>query len=233
MSSDDIKDAISRLKAGEDAPNFANSRDYDVLLDDGVRLAPKKVFGLALERALGIKTKPVNFSAGWGQPCFVLIEAAGFAIVPKNSSNAASRAVAEKISDAVPPPPEDVVFIEGDRRMAKHFRVERSRDAKAPKLKRQQVLEMHDRLICERCESDQLDRYHPAIVDRIFEIHHKVPLGSVDEAQEVRLQDLECLCASCHRAVHRAMALGLELPDAASIKALQASKAKHESSSDG
>ena len=47
--------AVSRLVSGEDASNFSASTDYDVLLEDGTRLAPKKVFGLALEDALGIE----------------------------------------------------------------------------------------------------------------------------------------------------------------------------------
>src|SRR5690606_37413164 len=72
-----IHRAVARLLAGEDAPNFADSRDYDLVAQDGTRLAPKKVFGLAIEEALGIKAYPGHFSAGWSQPAFPMLQAAG------------------------------------------------------------------------------------------------------------------------------------------------------------
>lgn len=87
-----IHRAVARLLAGEDAPNFAPSRDYDVLTEAGVPLAPKKVFGLALEEALGIDAYPGHFSAGWSQVCFELLEAAGLWIVPKAGSAPRPRA---------------------------------------------------------------------------------------------------------------------------------------------
>lgn len=62
-----------------------------MLTDDGIALAPKKVFGLALEEALGINTHPGHFSAGWNQVCFELLEAAGLWIVPKAGAGAAPR----------------------------------------------------------------------------------------------------------------------------------------------
>ena len=68
--------AVSRLLSGEDAPNFAPSRDFDLLAPGGDRLPPKKVFGLALENALGIEPFPGHFSAGIGTPCFQVLESA-------------------------------------------------------------------------------------------------------------------------------------------------------------
>ena len=58
VTSAHIHRAVARLLAGEDAPNFATSRDYFALTDDGVPLAPKKVFGLAPEEALGNRSLP-------------------------------------------------------------------------------------------------------------------------------------------------------------------------------
>lgn len=57
---------IRRMRSNEHAPNFSDPTDYDVLLDDGTRPAPKKVFGLALREALGIDALPEHFNAGWG-----------------------------------------------------------------------------------------------------------------------------------------------------------------------
>src|SRR5262245_10821363 len=42
-----VFNAIRRLLAGFTAHRFGKSTDYDVLLEDGTRLAPKAVFGLA------------------------------------------------------------------------------------------------------------------------------------------------------------------------------------------
>lgn len=209
VTTQDIINAVGRLSGGEDAPNFAKSRDYDVLLADGTRLAPKKVFGLALERALGIKAYPRHFHAGWGEPSFELIEAAGYVIVRKRTAPGGRR---NPIGSIVPPlAPEDLVFIEGDRRMADHFRVERRRDASAPRLKREEILRKHHRLICEHCGKDFRDEFGAEVAHGCFEIHHTIPLASIDESRETRLDELRCLCATCHRAVHRAMALGRQL----------------------
>ncbi len=63
-----VDEAVRQLLGGEDAPAFDASRDYDLIAPDGARLAPKKVFGLALERALGIAACPdqhLTLSWGW------------------------------------------------------------------------------------------------------------------------------------------------------------------------
>ena len=86
VTSDQIDQAVARLLAGDDAPNFAPSRDYDVIAPGNVRLAPKKVFGLALQEALGIEAFPGHFTAGYGNPCFELIEAAGYPIIAKTDT---------------------------------------------------------------------------------------------------------------------------------------------------
>lgn len=70
VNSDNVKSAVTRLLNGEDAPNFSDSTDYDVVASDGTLLAPKKVFGLALEEALGIEAYPKHFSADGTSPVF-------------------------------------------------------------------------------------------------------------------------------------------------------------------
>ncbi|EJZ22151.1 hypothetical protein NE852_23600 [Rhizobium sp. Pop5] len=95
-----IDRAVQKLLGGGDAPNFEPSRDYDAVTSEGIPLAPKKVFGLALEYALRIEAHPGHFSAGWGQICFEALEAAGLRIVPKN--NARERPKASPAALAIP-----------------------------------------------------------------------------------------------------------------------------------
>jgi hypothetical protein len=45
VRSSHVHRAVERMLAGEKAPNFANSRDYDLLTPGGHRFPPKKVFG--------------------------------------------------------------------------------------------------------------------------------------------------------------------------------------------
>ncbi|KQY31835.1 hypothetical protein [Rhizobium sp. Root483D2] len=64
VSIDQIERAVKILLDGGDAPNFSPSRDYDAMTTDGIPLAPKKVFGLALQEALGIEAFPAHTAPG-------------------------------------------------------------------------------------------------------------------------------------------------------------------------
>jgi hypothetical protein len=206
VTSRQIDNAVARLLAGEEAPNFWPSRDYDVVANDGARLAPKKVFALALGEALGTEIFPIHFSAGWGQPCFELIQAAGYRIIAKDALIATPEEVNAEFN-SVPPSNEDRTYIEGDRRMGAHLRVERRRDSRAARDKRVQMIQDHGRLLCERCEEDYIEQFGADVAAGCFEIHHTIPLASLDEARETRIGELRCLCATCHRATHREMSL--------------------------
>lgn len=219
VTSRQIDNAVARLLAGEEAPNFWPSRDYDVVTAAGARLAPKKVFALALEEALDTEIFPIHFSAGWGQPCFELIQAAGYRIIAKDASITTPEEVDAELS-SVPPSDEDRTYIEGDRRMAAHLRVERRRDSRAARDKRVQMIRDHGRLFCERCEGDYIEEFGADVANGCFEIHHTIPLGSLDEARETRIGELQCLCATCHRATHREMSLNKK-EHARSHRALQ------------
>lgn len=201
-----IRHAVDRLLAGEEAPNFTVSRDYDVLVPGGTRLAPKKVFGLAIEQALGIEAFPGHFSARWSQPCFDVIQQAGFAIVEKNTSSG----VETSNQTPHPPDPEEQSWAEGHARLAQHLRLERRRDGRAAAAKRSQVRSRHEGLLlCENpsCTVDWYALFPIAIAEAVFEIHHSVSVSSMGEGHQTRLDDLRCLCASCHRAEHRRLTL--------------------------
>lgn len=201
-----VRQAVDRLLAGEDAPNFSGSRDYDVVTSTGELLAPKKVFGLAIEQALGIEAFPAHFSAGWSQPCFEIIQAAGFAIVEKGGQGRAPKTAAQ----APPPEQEERSWAEGSPRLAEHLRTERTRSRQATAAKRSQMRSRNGgRLACENttCTTDWYAVFPLPQAEAVFEIHHRFLVSDMDPEHRTSLDDLACLCASCHRAEHRRLSL--------------------------
>lgn len=199
----DIHAAVLTLAQGGDAPNFADSRDYDLVTLGGLRFPPKKVFGLALERALGIEAFPAHFSAGWSQPSFELLQSAGYVIVPKGEPVAGDNAV---LSSCPPLPSEDEDrrWVEGHPKRVAHLRRERApglaRDKKAA------VLAARGKLACEECGFEPAAKHGPAFLDAGLDVHHKVPLADLPPGTETALGDLALLCATCHRIEHRKIA---------------------------
>ncbi|HEY8616286.1 HNH endonuclease [Phenylobacterium sp.] len=203
-----IRRAVDRLLAGEDALNFAPSRDYDVLLPTGERLAPKKVFGLAVEQALGIEAFPGHFKAGWSERCFSAILEAGYDIVAKATASAA--APTPPGGSETPSDPDEKRWAEGSPRLAQHLRNERQRSRTAVAAKRAEVRAENDgRLACENptCTADWYGIFPLAIAEAVFEVHHTILVSAMDQDHETSLGDLQCLCAACHRAEHRRLML--------------------------
>ncbi|AZO04337.1 hypothetical protein [Mesorhizobium sp. M2A.F.Ca.ET.043.02.1.1] len=185
-----IDEAVARLMRGEPHP-FYDSIEYDVLLPTGDRLPPKAVFGFALASVVGRPTKPTDFSAGWGQPCFSIIEEAGYPIVAKGES--------------FPPPDADQdderSWAEGDRRRVQHLRRERAPGLASAKKRR--FIEEHGFLFCERCGVIPSRALGPH-GDACIEVHHEtIFVAKMDGVTRTRLNDLKCLCANCHRIIHR------------------------------
>ena len=187
-----IDRAVQMLLAGSDATNFAPSRDFDVLAPDGTRLAPKKVFGLALSLATGIDAGPEHFTAGIGTPCFNALEAAGYPVVRKDEAAP---------SDAVEP---DLAAAEGSPKLVAHLR--RERKSLLPAAKRRAMVDKLGHLECERCgivPSATLGLHGDAVI----EVHHAgTQIAEMADGHVTRLADLVCLCANCHRIVHRELA---------------------------
>jgi hypothetical protein len=195
VTSEDIDRAIEFLGNGGDASNFAPSRDFDLLTTHGARLAPKKVFGLALEYALGIEARPEHFSAGLGTPCFQMLEAAGYPIVRKDE------AVPGQGAEPVDP---DTALAEGRPKLVAHLQRERKPALAAAK--RRAMIEQLGYLKCERCDlvpSQALGQFGDAVI----EVHHAAKqVAEMPDDHITRLADLVCLCANCHRIVHRELA---------------------------
>ena len=192
VKAEHIREAVQDILGGVVDHPFAESTDYDVVLEDGTRLAPKAVFGVAARRALGIAVRPRDFRGGEGTPCFKTIRAANLPIMPKLSA------------DGMPPNPADE-WVEGDRRRQTHLLYERSRAA--VRAKKKAFKEEHGQLRCEMCELVPVERYGDESGDACIEVHHKISLSSLGMRRATRMEDLMCVCASCHRVLHERMRL--------------------------
>ena len=193
--------AVERLRSNEHAPSSSDSTDYDVLLDDGTHLAPKRIFDLALREALGIEALPEHFNAGWGQPGFQLIEAAGYLIVPKGEPFPTSEEVAQAQS-VLASGADDTSSREGAIKLVMHMR--RERDPKQSSKKKAAFMEEHGFLYCERCGMNPTDYYEADVATACIEVHHaKVQVKDMQHGHLTVLDDLQCLCANCHRVTHR------------------------------
>lgn len=206
-----VRKALARLDAGDPAANFDPARDYDAKTGDGRPYAPKKVFGLALEEAIGIVARPGHFSAGWGTPCFDILEEAGLWIVPRKGSAERPRPSAAALTDAgdkVVPTDEERTWIEGNPRIAMHLRRERQPGLAARK--RAEFIAAHGKLFCERCRLDPVETYGLQAGAACIEVHHhRTHVADMGSSHETSLDDLKCLCSNCHRVLHRALSLGM------------------------
>ncbi len=183
---------VEQIIAGEISQLYKESTDYDVITEDGMRLPPKAVFGMAASEALGFEVHPRNIRGARNTSCFKEIENAGYRIVPKGQ---------EVPRVEFPPDPEEVRWSEGSKYLKMHFR--RERKSGLSRAKRQAFKEEHGRLFCEECGLDPVKAYGSDIGEACIEVHHIFPLGKSGGARVTRLEDLKCLCANCHRVTHR------------------------------
>lgn len=194
--------AVQALVAGLAQHGFGESTDYDLLSDDGDRLPPKAVFGVALAHALGRSIGPEHFTAGIGSPCFRLLNAAGFEVVPKGEGSKRDVAWADGVGG-----PE---WDEGTQKLVTHLSRERARglaEAKKDDFRHKNG----GRLICERCSLDPIAQYGSHHGEACIEVHHATTqVAAMVNGTRTRLDDLQCLCANCHRVVHRRLRLGIK-----------------------
>lgn len=184
--------AARYLAGGGDPGRFGGSTAYDLLFD-GQRLAPKAVFGIAASEALGFPVGPHNFTAGQDTPCFRILRAHGYPIVPK---------IEPSPGQDVPATDEDRTWTEGRPRLVSHLTRERGTGLAAAK--RDAFRREHGRLFCERCRMDPIAAFGSDIGEACIEVHHReTQVAAMEEGHQTRLDDLECLCANCHRVTHR------------------------------
>lgn len=185
--------AIETLRAGALSHGFDDSLGYDLVTEDGDRLPPKAVFGVALSAALGFAVQPVNFTGGLGTVCFDTLETAGWDIVKKNSD------VSRKAFDG-----EEPGWAEGSESRRTHSR--RERHPGVSKAKKAQLRALHGKLFCEECGMDPMAVFGGIEGEACIEVHHRATeVTNMQAGHVTRLADLECLCANCHRVRHRLM----------------------------
>lgn len=188
---DYIWQAVQKFIEGKVEYSFGPSIDYDLIADDGCRFPPKAVFGLALSMALdGVAVGPGHFTAGG--LCFTLLRDAGYQIVRKG--------------EAFESPDKEIgidrEWLEGDLTLKSHMKRER-----APGLaraKKAQYRRTHGILSCERCGLDPIKHYGQEEGEACIEVHHAFThVSEMREGHKTTLDDLQCLCANCHRIVHK------------------------------
>jgi len=194
--------AVQQLLAGTVKHRFGDSNDYDLISDDGQRLAPKAVFGVALEHALGKTIGPSHFTAGVGSPCFRLLNAAGYRIVQKD-------AAVDATGDEALEDDGGLEWSEGSKKLVTHVRRERGRGL--ARAKKADFREKNGgRLHCERCLKDPIETYGSEHGEACIEVHHAATqVAQMEDGAKTRLEDLQCLCANCHRLVHRLLRIGI------------------------
>lgn len=199
VTAEHIWRAVERLRIEQPAHPFGPSTDFDVLLDDGTRLPPKAVFGLAATEALGYEVGPYQFTGGRGQLSTEAILGAGFRIVGKNESP-------PQVS--TPPAPDDKAWSEGDPRLVSHLKRERASGLAAAK--KAEFVRVHGHLFCELCKMDPREVFGGVEGDACIEVHHAVTaVADMISGHTTSLNDVQCLCANCHRVVHRRIKDGL------------------------
>jgi hypothetical protein len=192
LNGEHLLNAARLLAEGHASHDFGPSTRYDVLFE-GERLPPKALFGLAASAALGFRVRPENFTAGEGTICFRTLLRHGYPIIDKKGVEPGDlRGLTE----------EDRAWSEGDPRLVQHLRRERGTGLAAAK--RSQFKAKHGHLYCERCEMDPVERYGSSVGEACIEVHHRAkPVAAMDAGHQTRLEDLECLCANCHRVTNR------------------------------
>ncbi|GGE95560.1 HNH endonuclease [Sphingomonas prati] len=73
------------------------------------------------------------------------------------------------------------------------------------------MLKLHGILYCERCGLDPVQAFGVPEADACIEVHHRsTQIAAMAAGHRTRLEDVECLCANCHRIVHRLMKKGID-----------------------
>lgn len=188
-----VWDAVDKLLSGYAAHSFEQSTEFDLLTQEGLRLAPKAVFGVAAALALGFEVLPRHFTGGEGSPCFRRLRDSGFQIVKKGEP---IPPLLTTISEF------DQEWTEGKPKLVAHLSKERARGLS--KAKKGQFKNFHKKLFCERCKLDPVVQYGTVDAEACIEVHHAdVQVKDMSDQHRTTLESLQCLCANCHRLVHK------------------------------
>ncbi|WEK32947.1 MAG: hypothetical protein P0Y58_12400 [Candidatus Pseudomonas phytovorans] len=182
--------AVQALLNGVKAEGFAPSTDYDLIVDEGIRLAPRHVFGIAATSAFGFEVTPAHFAGGLGTFCFELLEECGYKIIEKG-----------EVTQLEVGGSEEFRWSEGSPKLVTHLRRERAPGLS--KAKKSWFVRNFGRLYCEICKLDPIKVYGE-IGASCIEVHHSsTHIANMGGGHKTALEDLQCLCANCHRIEHR------------------------------
>jgi hypothetical protein len=192
VTAEHVWNAVQRLRIDRTGHPFGEARDFEVVVDDDLRLAPKAVFGLAASEALGFAVAPADFSGGARSPCHRILRETGFFIVRRGD---------QAPDFQVPVTENDRVWLEGSPALVVHLR--RERGAGLARAKKQSFVRTHGALHCERCGLDPIATFGPEVGEACIEVHHaRAQIGDMAAEHQTTLDDLQCLCANCHRIIH-------------------------------
>lgn len=187
---EEIVKAAEELAEGAEF-DFPDSTTYDVIQDD-VRLPPKKVIGYAGLLYFRAPIYPVNQSAGDTHASFKKLRAAGFDLHSKVLTDPESPefrvAVNQAAESAVAHPPL------GQEKPAQY---ERSSTVYARDAEIVAAVERRAEGTCELCGRDAPFRRPDG--SPYLEVHHVVPLG---EGGSDTVLNAVAICPNCHRACH-------------------------------
>lgn len=193
VTAEHIWSAIQLMLSGYEDHGFGESTNFDLITDDGARLPPKAVFGIAATAALNRKVMRTHFLGGEGSACFRILKSAGYLILPKQTDGPSMSPLTVAT---------DEQWTEGKPRLVAHVRKERGAGLAAAK--KDEFRRLHGKLRCERCNLDPALTYGSEHGDACIEVHHrKTQVRHMKEGHVTKLEDLQCLCANCHRVVHR------------------------------
>ncbi|WP_163233880.1 HNH endonuclease [Caulobacter rhizosphaerae] len=204
-----LQAAIDEVQEIERYTRFRDATGYWLIPPDGGDpLPPKKVFGIALAEALRTYTTPNDFSSG--PLIFDIMRDRGFDVVrqedlPRRSPGGAGVGGAGTSPAEIPLTDEERRWLEGNPKFVAHMRNERS--GKAPGVFKDDFRKQHGRLFCERCDEDFVAAYGTVLAEGCFEVHHKIPVSHMKPNHVTTSDQLQLLCANCHRITHREMAL--------------------------
>jgi hypothetical protein len=197
-----VEKAAQDLAAGIEF-NFPDSTTYDVEMNSGTKLAPKRVIGYAALLHYGAPLLSVDFAGGLGSFAFERLEAAGLAPIPKpkkhiQKGNDPEVEIldAEEFQSAV-----ENIKIRGLKALPIGNKNPPKTFTTSVSFKRDPRIvaytELRAKGICDRCEKEA--PFVKTNGGKYLEVHHIVPLS---EGGPDTIENAAALCPNCHRECH-------------------------------
>lgn len=185
VSQTHILNAIDFLQIHRKFANFKNAKSCYLIYPNYDPLAVKMVFGKALSLCFG--NAPVRAEHFNSRMAIEILQARGFKCV-----NTQPQRTGMHLQDEGP-------VAEGAIQLKSHFY--RERNSALAQRKKQFFKMRHGFLFCEICGLEPIEAFGE-YGESCIEVHHKTPLGSLPGTSQTTLDDLQCLCANCHRIAH-------------------------------